>query len=447
MSEIRVNSVIAEGGSSAPNLTYGAQVPTGMGITGAGGVNVTGVVTATSFSGSGANLTGIANTAYIDSASLTVSGIATFNGVGNFDAEVTAAGGVDITGGLKVGAASTLAAVSSSGVVNLTNTTDSTSSTTGALIISGGVGIAKSLFVGNNVTIGGTLTYEDVTNIDSVGLITAQAGLNVSGGPITVGSGITVAQAGIVTFADGTASTNGVHFGSAGRLKIYSTSNSMISHDMTDSDLVINSERELALKHGGEQMVRCTNDSTVKLYHDGSERLSTTAAGVEVTGTTDTDQLVVSGMSTCTTGAVIGAGITANNTNIHFNKTLVEKTSIAGGTLGSNNNHSLADGMVYYCTGNESGNLTYNIRQDGSTALSAVMGVGETITTTVILSPNNSGKINTMQIDGNAQTVEEAGGDAFSAGTDGYDVYTFTILRTGTGNTDYLVLGVLTNHT
>ena len=436
MSEIRVNSVIAEGGSSAPNLTYGAQVPTGMGITGAGGVNVTGVVTATSFSGSGANLTGIANTAYIDSASLTVSGIATFNGVGNFDAEVTAAGGVDVTGGVK-----------SAGIVSFTNTTDSTSSTTGALIISGGVGIAKSLFVGNNVTIGGTLTYEDVTNIDSVGLITAQAGLNVSGGPITVGSGITVAQAGIVTFADGTSSTNGVHFGSGGRLKIYSTSNSMISHDMTDSDLVINSERELALKHGGEQRVRCTNDSTVKLYHDGSERLSTTAAGVEVTGTTDTDQLVVSGMSTCTTGAVIGAGITANNTNIHFNKTLVEKTSIAGGTLGSNNNHSLSDGMVYYCTGNESGNLTYNIRQDGSTALSAVMGVGETITTTVILTPNNSGKINTMQIDGNAQTVEEAGGDAFEAGSDGYDVYTFTILRTGTGNTDYLVLGVKTNHT
>jgi len=145
--------------------------------------------------------------------------------------------------------------------------------------------------------------------------------------------------------------------------------------------------------------------------------------------------------------AVIGAGITANNTNVHFNKTLVEKTSIAGGTLGSNNNHSLADGMVYYCTGNESGNLTYNIRQDGSTALNTVMSVGETITTTVILVPNNSGKINTMQIDGVTQTVEEAGGDAFAAGSDGYDVYTFTILRTGTGTTDYLVLGVLTNHT
>ena len=38
----------------------------------------------------------------------------------------------------------------------------------------------------NNVTIGGTLTYEDVTNIDSVGLITARNGINVSSGGIDV---------------------------------------------------------------------------------------------------------------------------------------------------------------------------------------------------------------------------------------------------------------------
>ena len=426
MSEIRVNSVIAEGGSSAPNLTYGAQVPTGMGITGAGGVNVTGVITATSFSGSGANLTGVADTGRIDSSSLTVSGIATFNGVGNFDAEVTAAGGVDVTGGVK-----------SAGIVSFTNTTDSTSSTTGALIISGGVGIAKSLFVGNNVTIGGTLTYEDVTNIDSVGLITAQAGLNVSGGPITVGSGITVAQSGIVTFADGSASTNGIHFGSSGDLKVFHSGSESFIQDTGTGGLIINGS-VTTIKNAGdsETIARFTENGGVDLNFDNSTKFATAPTGA-----------VVTGILTATTAAVIGAGITANNTNLHFNKTLIEKTSIAGGTLGSNNNHSLADGMVYYCTGNESGNLTYNIRQDGSTALSAVMGVGETITTTVILTPNNSGKINTMQIDGNAQTVEEQGGDAFAAGSDGYDVYTFTILRTGTGNTDYLVLGTLSNHT
>ena len=36
-----------------------------------------------------------------------------------------------------------------------------------------------------NVSIGGTLTYDDVTNIDSVGLITARSGINVTAGVST----------------------------------------------------------------------------------------------------------------------------------------------------------------------------------------------------------------------------------------------------------------------
>ena len=258
------------GGTSAPNLAYGAQVPTGMGITGAGGINVTGVVTATSFSGSGANLTGIADTGRIDAASVTVSGIATFNGVGNFDAEVTAAGGVDVTGGVK-----------SAGIVSFTNTTDSTSSTTGALIISGGVGIAKSLFVGNNVTIGGTLTYEDVTNIDSVGLITAQAGLNVSGGPITVGSGITVAQTGVVTFADGGASSNALHFGSRGDFQIYH--NGSYNYIVGDSS---NPAHIYIRPNAGEEAVCIENNGACKFAYDNSYKLVTTPTGINVTGVT-----------------------------------------------------------------------------------------------------------------------------------------------------------------
>ncbi len=37
------------------------------------------------------------------------------------------------------------------------------------------------------VSIGGTLTYEDVTNVDSVGLITARNGINVPAGGVTIG--------------------------------------------------------------------------------------------------------------------------------------------------------------------------------------------------------------------------------------------------------------------
>ena len=41
-----------------------------------------------------------------------------------------------------------------------------------------------------NVSIAGTLTYEDVTNIDSVGIITAQSGIRVTGVGSSVGIGV-----------------------------------------------------------------------------------------------------------------------------------------------------------------------------------------------------------------------------------------------------------------
>ena len=41
---------------------------------------------------------------------------------------------------------------------------------------------AGSISIDGNISIGGTLTYEDVTNIDSVGLITARNGIHVNSG-------------------------------------------------------------------------------------------------------------------------------------------------------------------------------------------------------------------------------------------------------------------------
>ena len=57
--------------------------------------------------------------------------------------------------------------------------------------ITGDITAASGTFTGN-VTIGGTLTYDDVTNIDSVGVITARSGVNVTGGQLNVGSDIHV---------------------------------------------------------------------------------------------------------------------------------------------------------------------------------------------------------------------------------------------------------------
>ena len=67
MSRLRSDKVVNKAGTGAPELTYGAVVPATGTISGAGGINLTGVVTATSFSGDGSALTGIDATALKDS--------------------------------------------------------------------------------------------------------------------------------------------------------------------------------------------------------------------------------------------------------------------------------------------------------------------------------------------------------------------------------------------
>ena len=49
-----------------------------------------------------------------------------------------------------------------------------------------GISTLAALNVTGNVSIAGTLTYQDVTNVDSVGVITARSGINVSGGGLVV---------------------------------------------------------------------------------------------------------------------------------------------------------------------------------------------------------------------------------------------------------------------
>jgi len=55
MSRIRADKFVNNAANGAPELTYGAEIPVGVGLTGAGGINITGIATAASFSG---NLTG-----------------------------------------------------------------------------------------------------------------------------------------------------------------------------------------------------------------------------------------------------------------------------------------------------------------------------------------------------------------------------------------------------
>ena len=168
MSRIRANKITNKAGTGAVELEKGAHLPTGIGITGAGSINLSGVITATSFSGNGAGLTGIDSTALKDSG-------------GNIKVQAQASGAV-YTG---IHTFTTLTATTlNPTTVNATTLNASSGSFTG------------------NVSIGGTLTYEDVVNVDSVGVVTARAGLRVTGGTSYFAGAI--AAAGAIT---GTAST------------------------------------------------------------------------------------------------------------------------------------------------------------------------------------------------------------------------------------------------
>ena len=68
---------------------------------------------------------------------------------------------------------------------------------------SGALGTMTALdgiFTGN-VSVAGTLTYEDVTNVDSVGIITAQSGIRISDGGLMITAGISTFGA-IATFTN-----------------------------------------------------------------------------------------------------------------------------------------------------------------------------------------------------------------------------------------------------
>ena len=257
MSQINVNTIKDKSGLGAPSFPNG--------------VNATGVITATSFSGDGGNLTGIdasslrvGGTTIVQASStgLVITGVATASnfktGSTNVHNTGIEAAGINVLGAdTPIGTGSTIydngnaffngtvTAASYAGVGGTVTVSTSTGinrwhwSTGGHLIpnvnaaydignaerkvrhlflsdnslkfvddsnnprnlsvtaggnlkFDGGFEATSAIFAGN-VSVGGTLTYEDVTNIDSVGLITARGGVRVTSGGMVV--------AGISTFS------------------------------------------------------------------------------------------------------------------------------------------------------------------------------------------------------------------------------------------------------
>ena len=376
---------------------------------------------------------------------------------------------------------------------------------------------ASTATFSGNISVAGTITYEDVTNVDSIGIVTARTGINV------LANGINVS--GVSTFQ------SHVHLGDDDELRFGASNDFKIVHDPNDCRFE-NSNGDIKFKNtgsyfffdedGGETLASFINDGAVNLFYSGNKKFETTGAGATVFGTTLTQQLNVSGVSTFQgnvnlgdndqiimgdgpdlklyhdgsnsyvedtgTGALIMKGSTVRirsttNENMlsasqngaislyHDNNVKLETTSTGvditghtetdtlnvsdvatfqgglvekfqtGTTLAADNTLALSDGNVIRRTDNESGNQTVNF-----TGVHSTLSSGQVVSFTVIITPNGSGVINAVQIDGQTITIKWSGGSVPSAGSSGKDVYTFSVFKTGTGVSDYEVYGAATNY-
>ncbi len=260
---------------------------------------------------------------------------------------------------------------------------NSTGLVVGVTTVGGGLSATDGFFsgivtaVGNasfsgNLTVGGVLTYEDVTNVDSVGLITARNG-------VVVGSGITLSKdgdgffTGIVTATtfsgafsgDGSALTgvantdvifpdkislgdgaqtsgDQINIGIGSDLRIYHNG----SHNYLDS---VNGNIYLRV-NSTENAIKCTENGNVEIAYDGSKKIETDSSGVTVTGrvaatsyTGDGSALTGIAVGVATTVATGISGITTvldlSNVDHKITVSGITTVDVRGGTEGDS--HSL----------------------------------------------------------------------------------------------------------
>ena len=96
-------------------------------------------------------------------------------------------------------------------------------------------------------------------------------------------------------------------FGQSGDLRIFHESAVSYIDCTNTSPLRIQSDDlRIRKQDGSEEMITAVANGTVRLYYDGSQKLTTADYGINVTGTTDTDGLVVSGIATVGIATISG---------------------------------------------------------------------------------------------------------------------------------------------
>ena len=208
--------------------------------------NVSGTLTATSFSGDGTGLTGVASTDNI------ITGTA-----------ATFTNDVNISG------------ITTVGVLTATQI-----NVTGVSTFVGFVAFTTS------ISVGGTVTYEDVTNIDSVGVVTARSGIRIGAGQSVGSDGAAAVFYGDGSNLTGVASTDNIITGTAatftGGVNISGASNINVTGIITAS---------AGVQVGSGQSFGA-NGPTAVYYGDGSN-LTGISAGITTTKYSPTANAII----------------------------------------------------------------------------------------------------------------------------------------------------------
>ncbi len=231
-------------------------------------------------------------------------------------------------------------------------------------INSTGIITATGLNVSGNASIGGVLTYEDVTNIDSVGIITARS-------DIKVGTGATITPAGGGFFAGILTATN---IKAESHLTVDAGNLTLLNGDLYVNDQIIH--------YGDTDTYIKFNTDTIIFEADG-EKLRTTDKGIKVgTGVTietngqasftgivtaanftKADGSSLGGVSSDSDGNTVGGtGAGANLTGSSDQNTL----------FGYDAGNDIVSGDYNTCIGHKAGELLYNGDQNTAVGKNAL---------------------------------------------------------------------------
>ena len=360
-----------------------------------------------------------------------------------------------------------------------------------------GINVGASSTVTGNLNVTGVLTYEDVTNVDSVGLITARSGIkfgaagvggtirangdttlagvvtattfvgNLTGNPTGSAAGLTAIPGGQITGAlaavDGSALTgmantanvntadlrvvgvatigvgltlaDNVHarFGNAGDLKIYHDGTSSYIKNTTN-DLVIQDDSRVRVRTPSLMVNNAANDENLLIATEN--------------GSVDLYYNNSKKFETTSSGAIT-SGIHTVTVGTDLDGYKVEEGSYDTNALNGEFDFELENGHVQTHTGSTAGTYFPDFRVSSSQSLSSVMDVGDVISCTLMVAASNASHYCTtgIKIDNSTSniTLEWIGSSAPSAGKGaGFDIYSFTIQKTA-ATPAYLIIGNATD--